>query len=156
MDDGYYYMDKLIITVSGKEDECTTILFLVDCLDLSDNNFSGQIPQELTNLFGSLKQLLSLDLSYNHLSGRLPQNFAALTFLNYMNLSYNFSGEIPSGFQLQTLDDPSIYIGNPGLCGFPLKNNCSNGTSSASPNSMARSWEVEGMIKTPRICFRSM
>lgn len=164
VDDGYY-MDKLIITVSGKEDAYTTILFLVNCLDLSDNNFSGQIPQELINLsellvlnlsynqleanipgsIGALKQLFNLDLSYNHLSGRLPQNLAALTFLNYMNLSYNnFSGEIPSGFQLQTLDDPSIYLGNPGLCGFPLKNNCSNGTSSASRNSMARSWEVEG------------
>ena len=41
-------------------------------------------------------------------------------------MSYNnLTGQIPSGNQLQTLDEASIYIGNPGLCGFPLSKNCS-------------------------------
>ncbi|KAJ4797331.1 Leucine-rich repeat receptor protein kinase MSP1 [Rhynchospora pubera] len=41
-------------------------------------------------------------------------------------MSYNnLSGKIPSGHQLQTLDDPSIYEGNNGLCGFPLPIECS-------------------------------
>lgn len=44
-----------------------------------------------------------------------------LFFLSFLNLSYNnLSGRIPSGNQLQTLNDPSIYIGNKNLCGAPL------------------------------------
>ncbi|CAO2190929.1 unnamed protein product [Urochloa humidicola] len=34
-------------------------------------------------------------------------------------------GRIPSGQQLQTLNNQYMYIGNPGLCGPPLLNNCS-------------------------------
>ncbi|CAO2183435.1 unnamed protein product [Urochloa humidicola] len=34
-------------------------------------------------------------------------------------------GTIPSGQQLQTLNNRYMYIGNPGLCGPPLLNNCS-------------------------------
>ncbi|GJN20588.1 hypothetical protein PR202_gb07980 [Eleusine coracana subsp. coracana] len=38
-------------------------------------------------------------------------------------------GKIPTGNQLQTLADPSIYSNNYGLCGFPLSISCSNGSS---------------------------
>jgi len=46
--------------------------------------------------------------------------------LSHLNLSYNnLSGKIPSGNQLQVLDDQaSIYVGNPGLCGPPLTKKC--------------------------------
>uniref|UniRef100_A0A0D9YBD3 non-specific serine/threonine protein kinase n=1 Tax=Oryza glumipatula TaxID=40148 RepID=A0A0D9YBD3_9ORYZ len=93
-------------------------------LNLSRNQFSGTIPSQ----FGDLKQLESLDLSYNEFSGKIPSSLSALTSLSHLNLSYNnLSGEIPSGPQLQALDNPIyIYIGNPGLCGHPLPNNCSN------------------------------
>lgn len=38
-----------------------------------------------------------------------------------LNLSNNHLwGRIPTGNQLQTLADPSIYGNNQGLCGFPL------------------------------------
>ncbi|XVF28990.1 hypothetical protein REPUB_Repub15cG0081000 [Reevesia pubescens] len=48
-----------------------------------------------------------------------------LTKLSHLNLSYNnFSGQIPNGNQLQTLDDPSIYAGNPLLCGASLLKKC--------------------------------
>lgn len=47
------------------------------------------------------------------------------TFLVHLNLSYNnLSGEIPSNNQFQSLNDPSIYEGNPALCGSPLSNQC--------------------------------
>ncbi|KAM3196536.1 hypothetical protein ACQJBY_072301 [Aegilops geniculata] len=47
-----------------------------------------------------------------------------LTSLSRMNLSYNnLSGKIPTGNQFQTFD-ASDYIGNIGLCGYPLTNNC--------------------------------
>ncbi|KAJ8446401.1 hypothetical protein Cgig2_019294 [Carnegiea gigantea] len=39
----------------------------------------------------------------------------------YLNLSHNkLHGEIPSRHQIQTLDYPSIYYDNLGLCGEPL------------------------------------
>ena len=45
--------------------------------------------------------------------------------MSYLNLSFNnLSGKIPSGNQLQTLTDPSIYQGNPLLCGLPLSKKC--------------------------------
>uniref|UniRef100_A0A0E0M8K3 Uncharacterized protein n=1 Tax=Oryza punctata TaxID=4537 RepID=A0A0E0M8K3_ORYPU len=36
------------------------------------------------------------------------------------------SGKIPTGNQLQTLTDPSIYSNNSGLCGLPLNISCTN------------------------------
>ncbi|KAJ4768819.1 LRR receptor-like serine/threonine-protein kinase GSO1 [Rhynchospora pubera] len=115
-------------------------------LDLSHNNLVGNIPEEIGALVGlrnlnlsrnklygdiprsvgKLQSLESLDLSNNDLSGSIPLSLSDLTFLNHLNLSYNnLSGRIPSGRQLQTLDDPSIYEGNNGLCGFPLPIECS-------------------------------
>ncbi|KAL6882043.1 hypothetical protein ACP4OV_011515 [Aristida adscensionis] len=91
-------------------------------LNLSSNQISGQIPYDV----GALRELESLDLSYNYLVGDIPSSLADLTFLSCLNLSYNdLSGRIPSGRQLQTFNDVYVYIGNPGLCGAPLENNCS-------------------------------
>ena len=51
--------------------------------------------------------------------------------LSTFNISNNhLSGKIPTGSQMQTLTDPSIYRNNSGLCGFPLED-CPN-TSPAS------------------------
>ncbi|XP_044379254.1 receptor-like protein 54 [Triticum aestivum] len=93
-------------------------------LNLSSNKLSGQIP----NMIGSMQSLVSLDLSRNKLSGEMPSSLSSLASLAALNLSYNnLSGRIPSGRQLDTLNpyNPSImYIGNTGLCGHPLQNNC--------------------------------
>ncbi|KAF8035541.1 hypothetical protein BT93_C1541 [Corymbia citriodora subsp. variegata] len=49
----------------------------------------------------------------------------ALTKLNHLNLAYNdLSGKIPTTNQFLTLNDPSIYEGNVGLCGIPLPMSC--------------------------------
>ncbi|KAI5017284.1 hypothetical protein ZWY2020_037662 [Hordeum vulgare] len=51
--------------------------------------------------------------------GAIPSSISKLASLSSLNLSNNnLSGEIPTGNQLQTLDDPSIYNNNSGLCGF--------------------------------------
>ncbi|KAK6262330.1 hypothetical protein QUC31_008146 [Theobroma cacao] len=118
-----------------------TLRFLVS-MDLSSNKLEGSIPEELAlltgliglnlshnqlsgqfpNKIGKLESLESLDLSFNELSGMIPGSMSSLTKLSHLNLSYNnFSGKIPEGNQLQTLDDPFIYAGNPLLCGAPLK-----------------------------------
>uniref|UniRef100_A0A804KR23 Leucine-rich repeat-containing N-terminal plant-type domain-containing protein n=1 Tax=Musa acuminata subsp. malaccensis TaxID=214687 RepID=A0A804KR23_MUSAM len=90
-------------------------------LNLSRNYLQGKIPWEI----GGMKSLESLDLSINDLYGSIPESLSALYFLSYLNLSYNnLSGMIPSGRQLQTLNDPSIYMGNADLCGPPTSKSC--------------------------------
>ncbi|XP_021602130.1 receptor-like protein EIX2 isoform X2 [Manihot esculenta] len=140
------YGENVQVYVKGIELEYTRTLRFLYSIDLSGNNFVGEIPQELMNLsglqilnlstnkldghipwnIGKLSSLESLDLSENELSGSIPFSISDLNFLSHLNLSLNhLSGRIPKGNQLQTLDDKSIYIGNDGLCGPPL-NNCSD------------------------------
>ncbi|XP_060667268.1 receptor-like protein EIX2 [Ziziphus jujuba] len=118
-------------------------LYLINSIDLSDNNLSGEIPVQLTSLIGlqtlnlsanrltgkipanigNLTTLETLHLSRNKLFGPIPVSMISLTFLNHLNLSYNnLTGKIPTANQFLTFDDPSIYQGNAGLCGKPLDN----------------------------------
>ncbi|KAL7183599.1 hypothetical protein ACSBR2_025901 [Camellia fascicularis] len=139
---GVFFENAFVMT-KGQEFQYNTILTLVTSMDLSDNNMSGEIPEELTSLLGlrslnlsgnhltgvipnrigDMVLLESLDLSKNQLFGEIPTSMLNLTFLSYLNLSYNkLSGRIPSGTQLQILD-ASSFIGNK-LCGPPLTSNC--------------------------------
>ncbi|CAL9201554.1 unnamed protein product [Musa hybrid cultivar] len=140
-------VEYMWLFIKGNEIKYTTSrqLSIDTLIDLSDNYLSGNIPEELGNLHGlrslnlsenyligqiprsidGMKQLEVLDLSRNNLSGAIPSGLATLNFLDHLNLSYNnISGSIPTGNQLQTFTDPSIYIGNPYLCGPPLPINC--------------------------------
>jgi hypothetical protein len=56
----------------------------------------------------------------------IPQEISSLSFLGYLNLSFNhFVGRIPLSTQIQTFDADS-FKGNEGLCGSPLTNNCND------------------------------
>ncbi|GLT86668.1 hypothetical protein SLE2022_047900 [Rubroshorea leprosula] len=133
-------------TLKGQTLKFTEIIPLVNLIDLSSNNLEGEIPKEIVKLFalgtlnlsrnqltgnipekiGDLQLLETLDLSVNHLLGPIPASMSSMTFLSHLNLSYNdLSGPIPSANQFQTFNDPSIYEGNPKLCGAPLPTNCS-------------------------------
>ncbi|KAG6491360.1 receptor-like protein EIX2 [Zingiber officinale] len=143
----YYYNERLHVMMKGQDEEYTKILSFLKIIDLSDNYLTGQIPQEIGQLVAlknlnlsrnllsgkipemvsRIPELESLDLSFNELSGSIPRGISTVTFLSHLNLSYNnLSGRIPLGNQLQTLNDPSIYIGNANLCGPPLTNSCSS------------------------------
>lgn len=54
-------------------------------LDLSKNLFQGDIPQSFKQLKGSDQ----LDLSNNNLSDVIPKFLEALSYLKYLNLSFN-------------------------------------------------------------------
>ena len=124
-------------------EEITTLDALVN-LNLSQNRFSGVVP----NKIGEMQSLESLDLSRNNLSREIPASLSSLTFLSYLDLSYNnLTGRIPSGQQLDTLyaANPSMYIGNIGLCGHPLQHNCSREGDISKQGRLGRTEEGHGI-----------
>ncbi|KAL6198717.1 hypothetical protein ACLB2K_028506 [Fragaria x ananassa] len=140
-----YYTEETTVISKGREFVYMDTLRFVASIDLSSNNLEGEIPEEISSLvalgtlnlsmnqlsgnipsqIGNLRWLETLDLSHNKLSGQIPKSFASLTSLSHLNLSYNnLAGRIPSCNQLQTLEDSSIYKGNPLLCGVPPSLHC--------------------------------
>jgi len=141
----YPYFGRVDINWKGHDEIFQRTVSLVTGMDLSSNFLTGEIPTGLSNLqglkylnlsrnhlsgsipkdIGDLKFLESLDISWNQLTGTIPSSISNLMSLSSLNLSSNqLSGRIPKGNQLQTLDDPSIYANNSGLCGFPLSIAC--------------------------------
>lgn len=141
----YAFIPLVELVVKGREMMYTKTLKLVNIIDLSSNHLQGDIPEEMSNLLalgtlnlsrnhftgkipkeiGSLRRLETLDLSWNSLSGSIPPAMSHMTSLNFLNLSHNsLSGPIPATYQFLTFQDPSIYGGNPGLCGEPLPIKC--------------------------------
>ncbi|KAK2639606.1 hypothetical protein Ddye_027401 [Dipteronia dyeriana] len=135
------FSEDALLVMKGTTVKYDSTLNLVRSIDLSKNNFSGEIPMEVTSLhalrslnlshnflrgripetIGDMTNIEAIDLSANLLLGKIPQSIASLTFLNHLNLSNNkLTGRIPLGTQLQSFDALS-FIGNE-LCGSPLKN----------------------------------
>ncbi|KAK2639699.1 hypothetical protein Ddye_027494 [Dipteronia dyeriana] len=72
--DSIYFGERALLVRKGIEYQYSTILNLVRLIDLSKNNFSGEIPREVT----SLAALQSLNLSHNSFTGRIPKNIGAM------------------------------------------------------------------------------
>ncbi|KAG6493582.1 hypothetical protein ZIOFF_048574 [Zingiber officinale] len=158
--------ERLVITMKGSSYVYTDKLRLVRSLDLSNNNLSGEIPNELTDLLGlrflnlsmnhltgkipekigAITQLESLDLSMNNLAGEIPTSLSALSSLAYLNLSHNnLSGRIPESTQLSTFK-ASIYAGNEGLCGPPLPK-CSSHETYQDPPEQTKADKIDLVIQ---------
>ncbi|MCL7041436.1 hypothetical protein MKW94_026880 [Papaver nudicaule] len=151
-----YYQQTVTVRMKGMDVELVKIQTIFTSIDLSNNDFEGEIPGSIGNLtslyvlnfsnnaftgpipstFGNLTHLESLDLSRNKLTGEIPFQLAALSFLSTLKLSFNkLVGRIPSGNQMQTF--PSSYFeGNEGLCGYPLKE-CSSVSAKSPQNGLA-------------------
>ncbi|KAL1307380.1 receptor-like protein 7 [Arachis hypogaea] len=138
------YANSLIATLKGVSRAYTKIPTIFVYIDLSENEFEGEIPNVIGELhalialnlshnkligsipqsMGFLTELESLDLSSNMLTGRIPNELTNLNFLGFLNLSSNhLVGQIPRGRHFDTFQENS-YQGNMGLCGFPLPIQC--------------------------------
>ncbi|XP_031273746.1 receptor-like protein EIX2 [Pistacia vera] len=137
----YYYEESYVVNLKNQSQKYTRTLSLMTSIDLSGNNFSGELPEEISKLVGlivlnlsrnhfsgpippSVSQLSSLDLSDTGFSGPIPPGMSSLDFLGYLNLSNNkLSGRIPYSEHLTTFE-ASSFGGNSGLCGAPLTVKC--------------------------------
>ncbi|CAN6451859.1 unnamed protein product [Victoria cruziana] len=90
-------------------------------LDISCNKFEGSIPSSIGNL-SNLQG--TVDLSHNLFSGSIPATLGNLPEKVYIDLTYNnLSGPIPQNGALVNRG-PTAFVGNPHLCGPPLRNPC--------------------------------
>ncbi|GJR88456.1 leucine-rich repeat-containing protein [Tanacetum coccineum] len=138
------YTDNLMIKWQRKINEFSSTLGLVKTIDFSSNNLTGQIPTEVTNLYGLLvldlsnnylvgeiprnigqmRKLLTLNLSRNMFSGEMPSSMSDMHLLNDLDVSFNnLSRRIPSSTQLQSFE-PARFTGNAGPCGLPTTKKC--------------------------------
>jgi Leucine-rich repeat (LRR) protein len=109
-------------------------------LDLSSNQLTGSIPPQLE----SLTKLVSLNLSHNVLSGQIPQSLDSMVSLLDVDFSYNnLTGSIP---KLKN-SNASSFLGNPGLCGFPLTA-CADALNVSGPKARKNlpGWKIAGIV----------
>ncbi|CAB4276817.1 unnamed protein product [Prunus armeniaca] len=83
------YYGKTTIMSKGKELEYKDYQLTAwgDMIDLSSNNFEGEIPEQV----GNMVNLSMLNLSMNRLTGEIPSSIGKLHWLETLDLSHNHS-----------------------------------------------------------------
>lgn len=113
----------------------------VTVVELRMNNLSGKIPESVSNC----KHLVMMDLASNNLTGPLPMELDDLPAIELFNVSHNdISGSIPLNKAFKMMDRSS-FLGNPRLCGAPLRpcgneNGISNGLELGSRRAQKLAW----------------
>ncbi|XP_020081136.1 LRR receptor-like serine/threonine-protein kinase GSO2 [Ananas comosus] len=79
------YSNNLLVVIKGEEYQYSTTIYLLKVMDISNNNLSGQIPEEIL----ALGLLQSLNLSGNHLTGMIPERLGDMRSLESLDLSLN-------------------------------------------------------------------
>ncbi|XP_059070465.1 receptor-like protein 35 [Cryptomeria japonica] len=104
---GKTYQDGLDMTSKGRDEHYTYILSTLTSIDLSNNEFVGEVASN----FGNLKGLRFLNLSMNNFNGTIPSSLAEMSHLESLDLSKNnFSGHIPIELDsLSSLVQRSFY-----------------------------------------------
>ncbi|XP_071738668.1 uncharacterized protein [Rutidosis leptorrhynchoides] len=111
-----FIIDNALVAWKGTEQSFGSNLKLLKSIDLSNNNFSGKLPCNITRLI----ELVSLNFSHNNMHGELPKDIGRLGSLDYLDLSFNnLSRKIPLGTQLKSFNSSS-YEGITLLYGPPL------------------------------------
>nr|GMC64266.1 systemin receptor SR160 [Ipomoea batatas] len=88
-------LDLSFNNLSGMVPDNLVACSALELLDISNNNFSGGLPVETLLKLTSLK---TLDFSFNNFVGSLPESLSSLVNLETLDLSSNnISGSIPSG-----------------------------------------------------------
>ncbi|XP_038991868.1 receptor-like protein 48 [Hibiscus syriacus] len=68
-------------------------------LDISSNNFSGELSVQFLQSLKAMMQIANEDKAKINFHGRIPEEIKILRSLKVLNLSHNsFSGQIPSAF----------------------------------------------------------
>ncbi|TKY65313.1 inactive leucine-rich repeat receptor protein kinase [Spatholobus suberectus] len=97
--------------------DISTLLTFVTSLDLSSNDFTGDIPGSLANC----TYLNSLRLDQNQLTGQIPANLSQLPRLKSFSVANNLlTGPVPM-FSREGVANAESYANNLGLCGGPLE-----------------------------------
>jgi hypothetical protein len=117
-------LDLSVNDLSGTiPEDISSLLTFVTSLDLSSNAFSGEIPGSLANC----TYLNSLKLNKNQLTGQIPLRLGTLARLKSFDVSDNLlTGQIPNF----TIGHVTVnYANNQGLCGGSLGPCKANGSS---------------------------
>jgi Leucine-rich repeat (LRR) protein len=87
------YYDSVTVATKGINITLVKIPTIFVSIDLSRNEFEGEIP----DVIGELDALKGLNLSHNRLNGPIPHSIGNLTNLESLDLSSNMlTGVIPS------------------------------------------------------------
>ncbi|CAN4126834.1 unnamed protein product [Withania somnifera] len=127
----YSYEGSIVDYMSGIDLSCNQLsgqipnelgnLTQIHALNLSHNHLSGVIPSEFLNL----QNIEGMDLSYNSLTGRLPAELLELTTLVVFSVAHNnLTGRTPQRMAQFGTFNKSSYERNPFLCGLPLHIGC--------------------------------